>query len=572
VIRVSICAAGVALASFLAGAEVAPALLGGDGAKAPSPYLDAMRVAIDAYTPARIADYVDRVERRGIWEHGFPRLAANLGVLVARGCAPDKRDLLRRLMDICAREMPVSLKRGHKSAGNDFSVKEIACALLELEAAGTFPKAVTDGWRTAFTAMRAEKIYTCQPPVGDKTARNWCVFGAASEQARLCAGLGGDPAYVEKYVADQLRFFDANGMYRDPGQPMVYDFVTRLQFAALLSFGYDGPSRARLEELLLKSAGPTLRMQAATGEIPYGGRSNQFLHNDTFYAALCEWYARRFKARGDLATASRFRAAAARAMDAFRRVAAAKPVRHVKNRFPTETKYGCEDYAYFDKFMVTAGSWAYLAERFADPTIPCAAGPEPDGVFVTSDDFHRVMLDAGGYTAQFDWNAQEGYDANGLGRLVRRGAPPALCLSTPCPVKPHYRMDVTNDAPLAIAPAGAWACRVTRTAPGLVELGDGKSVWSNRLSARGLEMILTGEGLQALTLPAFAFDGETRPTVTCGKGVLSVDYAGWTCRYETNGELVDTGRTYGNRNGHYRRFDVRANGRLVVQITLSPNR
>ena len=66
---------------------------------------------------------------------------------------------------------------------------------------------------------------------------------------------------------------------------MVYDFVTRLQFATALDLGYDGPSRAALEALMLKSADITLAMQSATGEIPFGGRSNQFLHNETFYAA-----------------------------------------------------------------------------------------------------------------------------------------------------------------------------------------------------------------------------------------------------------------------------------------------
>ena len=537
----------------------------------PSPYLDAVETALSAYTPERISNYVVRVEREGVTEHGFPRFAANLATVVARGRAPEKRDLLRRLMDLCAREMPQSLKRGNRSAGNDFSVKEIVCALVALEKAGVYPKEVTDAWRAAFTAMKAADIYTCQPKVGDKTARNWCVFGAASEQARLAAGMGGSAEYVERYVADQLRFFDANGMYKDPHQPMVYDQVTRLQYAMILQFGYDGPSRAKLEELLLKSAEPTLASQAVTGEIPYGGRSNQFLHNETCYAALCEWYASWFKCRGDLKMAGRFRAAASRAMDSFRRWSAVQPIRHVKNRFPTATKYGCEDYAYFDKYMVTAGSWACFADRFADPEIPCAATPEPDGVFVTSDDFHRVLANVGPYTAEFDWQAQEGYDANGLGRLVRRGAPSALCLSTPCPVKSHYHMDVTNDIPLAIAPLGWKAFRVAKAEKREVVLTDGASVWSNRLSAAGLEMTLSGGERPTLTLPAFAFDGERPTEIRCDGKALVVTYAGWTCRYETDGELVDAGRLYGNRNGHYRRFDAIGKDRLTVRIFIAPN-
>ena len=33
---------------------------------------------------------------------------------------------------------------------------------------------------------------------------------------------------------------------------------------------------------------------------------------------------------------------------------------------PLATRQGCEDYAYFDKYMVTMGSWAWLACLFAD--------------------------------------------------------------------------------------------------------------------------------------------------------------------------------------------------------------
>lgn len=76
-------------------------------------------------------------------------------------------------------------------------------------------------------------------------------------------------------------------MYRDPHEPIVYDMVTRLQLAMALYFGFEGECAKRLEEHLEKSADLTLKMQSITGEIPFGGRSNQFLHNETFYAALC---------------------------------------------------------------------------------------------------------------------------------------------------------------------------------------------------------------------------------------------------------------------------------------------
>ena len=65
---------------------------------APSPYvtkaeyLDLMEAAVASYSAERIQRYIAEVERDGVQEHGFPRLASNLGILVANGRLPEKRD------------------------------------------------------------------------------------------------------------------------------------------------------------------------------------------------------------------------------------------------------------------------------------------------------------------------------------------------------------------------------------------------------------------------------------------------------------------------------------------------
>ena len=334
-------------------------------------YIDLIEQAVSAYTPERIADYIDDVDRRGICEHGFARLASNLATLVADGRMPERRDLLKRMMDLCAREQPRAHLRngkantGHFAVGTEFAMKELVFALVELEKAKVYPKETTDAWRAAFASVVPARDYSCQPKVGDPVAHNWTIFGTASEQVRLWAKAGGDAAWMEKYVADQLRFFDANGMYRDPHNPMVYDIVPRVQFATMLACGYDGPSRAALEETLDRSAQLTLEMQSVTGEIPYGGRSNQFLLNNTLYSALCEWYAARFAARGETAKAQRFKAAARKSLDALQGWFSARPLRHVKNLYPQDSGLGSEGYAYFNKYMVTMGSWAMMAREFA---------------------------------------------------------------------------------------------------------------------------------------------------------------------------------------------------------------
>ena len=566
-------------------------------------YLDLVEAAVGAYAPEHIRAYHERARREGIREHGFPRLVANLGVLVAHGRRAADRDLFRAMMDTCCEQLATAPDRARRSGasayrvGNDFSVKEIVLCLLAVEKAKVYPAAVTAAWRAGLRRIVPETAYSCRPKPGASYASNWAVFGAASEQLRVFAGLGGDAAYVERYVSDQLRFFDVNGMYMDPHEPMVYDAVTRLQFMTALAYGYDGPSRAALEAQLLASAEPTLLMQAATGEIPYGGRSNQFLHGETFYAAVCEWYAAWFARRGDGARAARFRRAARRAVDALGPWLGRADVRHVKNRFPLATRQGCEDYAYFDKYMVTMGSWAWLACLFADESIPAAEEAPETFVFQTSPAFHRVFLRAGDYGVQLDTACDAAYDANGVGRIQRRGAPSALALSVPFPDgakrRPNYETGFTNATPLAVLPGwrtpDGWAyayeepyaVRALETAGdharAVVEVpraGRAPLVWTLDLAPTGLVQTLVGAPGEevALTLPAFAFDGETHASIRPSAHALDVVYGGWTSHAETTGALVDTHRLYGNRNGHARRFEARGASPLRVAHALAPTR
>ncbi|MBO5644863.1 MAG: hypothetical protein J6S90_06415, partial [Lentisphaeria bacterium] len=78
---------------------------------------------------------------------------------------------------------------------------------------------------------------------------------------------------------------------------------------------------------------PTLNMLSVTGEIPAGGRSNQFLHNEAMTASLLEFYANWYFSKGDKHTAGMFRAAAIRALQNIASNLENKPITHIKNRF-----------------------------------------------------------------------------------------------------------------------------------------------------------------------------------------------------------------------------------------------
>ena len=94
--------------------------------------------------------------------------------------------------------------------------------------------------------------------------------------------------------------------------------------------------------------------------------------------------------------------------------------------------------------------------------------------------------------------------------------------------------------------------------------------WTNALSAEGLEMTLEGDEELAVVLPAFDFDGERKGTFGWtgpARNGFRVGFDGWSYVATGDGEVVDTGAVYGNRNGHYRRLEMR--GGKVLRVHLS---
>jgi len=553
-------------------------------------YIDMMEKVVEAYTLDHIRRYTAEVMERGLEEHGFPRLTANIGILIAHGRKQELREDFLKMMDLCLKEMPTARGRNGNRVGNDFSVKEIVFCLLETEKAGSFPKKITDGWRAELKKINPYLTYSQIAAYPPNNMANWAAFGAASEQLRKYAGIADESFFIENQIASQFHAFDENGMYRDPGCPMVYDFVTRLQLAVALHFGFDGEGAERLTEELLKSADRTLYMQSVTGEIPFGGRSNQFLHNETFYAALCEFYASFFKKRGDMKKAGQFKSAARIAVESILPWLEAKPIRHIKNSYPTDSMYGCEGYAYYDKYMVTTGSWLYLAYAIADDSIEEVACPSENEnyISVTSPDFHMTFLKFGDYSMQINTSTLEKYDANGIGRIHRKGAPSAICLSVPFSQTPNYSLDVENTSPLSISAGMKVGDRfvysyekdtvytlnskeVTDSFSKVsfdCENTDGLKIKQTCIvSENGVKFKAECDGIVEIAFPMFAFDGENETTRTVSGNCAVVEYRGWKCIYTADGEITEDG-IYANRNGHYIRMNVRGKDSVTLKIEI----
>ena len=74
-------------------------------------YIDLMEVVLSAYTPAQIRRYTESVQKNGLCEHGFPRLTANLGILIAHGRKMELKNDFIQMMDLCCKEIPVALQK-----------------------------------------------------------------------------------------------------------------------------------------------------------------------------------------------------------------------------------------------------------------------------------------------------------------------------------------------------------------------------------------------------------------------------------------------------------------------------
>ena len=558
-------------------------------------YLGLMEKALSAYTDEHILRYFNDVKRDGLTEHGFPRLTVNIGILISYGKRRDLLPLFLEMMEFCCKTIPT------KKAANDFSVREIICCLWELEKNGVVDPKDIARWKGYLTTIEPERCYNKYAQTPTDSVKNWALFTGVSEFFRLQAGLCKNPeetlAFVELQIEQQLQWFDENGMYKDAVgeffQPIMYDLVPRGLFCALLYAGYQGKYYERVDAILQKANLLTLKMQSVTGELAFGGRSNQYLHNEAWVAAIFEYEAVRYQKAGDCALAEKFKAAAVQAVKVAERWFSKAPITHVKNRFPIDSKFGCEEYAYFDKYMITAASFFYMAGLFCDDTINATKFDESAMVWSTSKHFHKTFARAGEYSLEFDTNADTHYDANGLGRVHKKNAPSAICLSVPCPKNEsnYNHGDYQNKSPFSICPAiksenGEWLvgasadCVWTLTDSRVSEdearvdlLCDfgkkGKATFTCTVSNDGVLVQATNRngGKIGVCLPAFSFDGETYTKITESDGALYVSYDGWVCEYQTE-NIENLQAEFANRNGVYNGYISTGNKQVEIRIKI----
>ncbi len=552
-------------------------------------YLDIMELSLDAYTPERIREYIDEVKRDGLTEHGFPRLGANIGILMAHGKRLELKSTFIEIIDLCLYGFAHPINES--KAGNNFAVREVCHALMELEKTNIIDCEQLKCWKEKLAELEISKTYTHIVSKENPTPANWAYFAVVSEQAR-CQLCGMDAtAFIEHQLPSQLLRLDQNGMYHDgnitgPFQPIVYDMVSRNLIGLSRFMGYEGKYADEIDKMMENSDELTLKMQSVTGELAYGGRSNQCLHNEVMLANYCELRAALLNKKGDKEKAGQFKAAARKAAKEAVWWLSEQPMSHIKNHFDPDLQLGCEDYAYFNKYMITVASNAYLAYLVADDTIvPGEAIADKEGfVAETGEDFHKVFLNAAGYFAEIDCNADIRYDAGGLGRVHKKNCDSRVCLSVPFPCDhPNYKLETPNKHPLSI-------CCFKNTNEGIIcSAQDGvkhtltaktqNETWCRAafechlndehlfteeymVSDAGVDIAFSGA--DGILFPVFCFDGAKKTEILAEKGQIVIQYNGSYCKYIFNGEPEEYGIFF-NRNGRYRAYKVNTD-KLRIEI------
>ncbi len=546
--------------------------------------LDIMERSLECYSKERIIAYIKTVREEGLKEHGFPRLGANLAFLIAHGRKCEFQEYMLEILDVCVEQIPLV------KAANEFSIKELILAILELENAGTVDKERIEFWKRGLAKETPFNLYKKLYTLPGRLS-NWAVFAAASEWGRVAFWLGGDREFVDKQLDTQKEWFDENGCYLDPNNPIVYDMVTRSLLCYMLRFGYDGRYKDFLDKNLEKAGLYTLKTLSINGEIAFGGRSNQFVFNEALLVPVLFHEADRNYKRGNLVLAGQFKSAAVKCLDKVFSNLDFYRGKHVKNFYGIDSKIGCESYAYFDKYMITTASYLQLGLYYDLDEVELIPAPFQKGgyIFETSSEFNKVFISSSEYSVQLELKADAHYDGSGVGRIHKKNAPDGIALSTPFTGAPNYNIAGENEGPFSICPAVIKRKGIVNGADGnakytLVkkekkgdkllahfkcELADKtKLLFSCSVDDDCVEIKVKAPFKRVgVCFPVFYFDGEKNTEISNGDREVSTKYGGYVCSYYAN-KIIPIGATYFNRNGEYLGYVATGKGRASLKIKI----
>jgi hypothetical protein len=362
------------------------------------------------------------------------------GLLIGAGRCLDLLDAVVRSMDLCCESLAICMHLGQRIAAAEFWTKELMYAYRGL--AGHVPEEKRGRWAQQLAAFDPWQRYgSCR----ERARHNWPVYAICGEQLKQHEGLVDAEEFIDTVLENQVALLTAEGMYRDPGDPATYDLTCRQQMALMLHFGYRGRYREWLDEICRRGALTQLLFTSTTGQMPFGGRSNQFHIMEAMAACICEREARRYAEGGDVARAGALKRAARQAVWAVAPwIQTGGQWWSLKNRFDPALAHGFDEMDYHSAYGALTASLLGTAWLLADDSIAEALTPADAGGHVVElwPAFHRTFATCQGYHVEVDLKGQPRRDATGLGRLHRRGVRPETALSMPLPSFPEVHLSV----------------------------------------------------------------------------------------------------------------------------------
>lgn len=538
--------------------------------------------------------------------HAYSRVVTSMAAILNYGKTEDISDIDPALFgdDDGFRELYVSLADRAFSSVEEFLAKDkkgrdpLNFAIRELALSYELSADLVDAssgerWKKVLSAVETnEKYYT---HASRTTNRNAYIVGGEALLAKR--GIADPAEFIDASLERQFSHFNRLGMYLDnydktpDMNPVLYDLTTRvqLQFAS----GYGGKYSEELNRFLRLGGFVTLFTQSASGEMAYGGRSNQYIFNESLIAANCEFEARHYKEKGDFFLAGVYRRAAHLAvMTSLRWLKVGK---HIKN-YASDPSVGTEKYGNYDKYMATMSSFLAIAYYFADDSIEEKVCPAEAGgyVFSENENFHITVANACGVSVEIAHHTDPAYDSPGLGRIHFAGSPTGVLLSSPSAPEPNYRL-------FSSAPKGAGSADVVfeggsgifdlhepEYAVSVIESTPERVVFSVKYEADGgitETYTLDKGGLKICALSdchkniGFSFPVlESCGDIKCAPKVYtSLDgnnlriYSGsFLYKVHSDRRFEKTDRSVSNRNGIYRIFEIiPATDSLSVSICAS---
>ncbi len=532
------------------------------------------------------------------------RFVGALGFLISAGRCSDLVDICVKSMNRACEDLYYSYEK--PVVGPEFYVKELMIGYLALK--DKVDKSLVKKWEKYLGDYDPEKNYTeVLSKMAPENIHNFCTFALAGEGFKKAYNIADNTSFIERHLETQKQFFTEFGMYRDPNDPMTYDWTARMNLSLLRFFGYKGRNYKWLDEILRRGGLTTLLFLSSTGEAPFGGRSNQFLFNEATIALICEYEARRYKKLGKMEIAGAFKRMAKLSALSIIRWVNLSPIRHIKNGFHPESRHGCDSYGNYSVYSLLIASQFGFAYFIADDTIEEKPAPCEIGGYILylPDAFHKIFATCSGYHLEIDTRADHNYDATGLGRIHKVSFPTELGLSCSIVPKPHYTLSV-KPSPRSISIGPGWEdnqgnkywladlsdeikkVEIKNVIEGIKEIQfkviytvkSNSIVESYKLNAFGLEIedkIVGSVKTMMVQIPLLENNGKDKTEIEVGKRSFTVKYMNYLYKVEClKPEKVDTFLepfSAPNRNGIYKVGCFKTKGNCIrYKISLEQRR